>query len=147
MSELTPTTGKDLDIEVIDHPPHYNHHPSGVEAIEICRHLNFNIGNAFKYVYRMGAKYPPEQRREGSIKDLKKALWYIDDELKTNPKKINAPVHKAQAKVRMVLDAEPRELLKNVFYGFYLYSFLESPLMIVQTKDAVLVLLANLQGE
>ena len=30
-------------------PQHYKVHPSGVEAIEICRHCDFALGNAIKY--------------------------------------------------------------------------------------------------
>ena len=30
----------------VNHPKHYNSHPSGVEAIVICEHMPFNIGNA-----------------------------------------------------------------------------------------------------
>ncbi len=60
-----------------NHPPHYTSHPSGVECIEITRHHGFCIGNAIKYLWRQGAK-----DGEPSIKDLKKALWYIEDEIK-----------------------------------------------------------------
>lgn len=57
-------------------PSHYKSHPSGVECIEITEHMNFNLGNAIKYIWRAGLKdeYPEE--------DLKKALWYLDREIK-----------------------------------------------------------------
>ena len=64
----------------INHPSHYNLHESGIEAIEICEWLNFNLGNAFKYVFRAGFK--------GDIKeDLQKAIWYLkrEKERKDNP--------------------------------------------------------------
>ena len=66
----------------VNHPEHYNLHPSGVECIEIVRHHNFNIGNAIKYLWRAGLKVlgvgtPLEKQ----IEDLKKARWYIDDEI------------------------------------------------------------------
>lgn len=61
----------------INHPKHYNLHPSGVECIEIVRHHNFNIGNAIKYLWRMGLK-----DSDTLIEDLKKAIWYLNDELK-----------------------------------------------------------------
>lgn len=57
----------------IDHPAHYNSHPSGIEAIEVCRWLSFNLGNAFKYVVRRDLK---GDRAE----NLGKALWYCRDE-------------------------------------------------------------------
>ena len=58
----------------VNHPKHYTSHPSGVECIEITEHLNFNIGNAIKYLWRAGLK--GEQ-----IEDLRKARWYIDREI------------------------------------------------------------------
>ena len=40
--------------DTVNHPAHYNTHPSGVECIEITEHFNFNIGNAIKYLWRAG---------------------------------------------------------------------------------------------
>lgn len=56
-------------------PSHYRKHPSGIECIEITRHLNFNVGNAIKYLWRHMDKGDP-------IENLKKAQWYIDDEIR-----------------------------------------------------------------
>jgi Protein of unknwon function (DUF3310) len=65
----------DAEPDMVNHPPHYNSHPSGIECIEITRHMNFNLGNVVKYVWRSGLK-------EGvSIQDLKKAAWYLNDEI------------------------------------------------------------------
>ena len=64
-----------MAIEQVDHPPHYNSHPSGVECIDVVRHMNFNRGNAIKYIWRAGNK-------GNEIEDLKKAAWYIADEIK-----------------------------------------------------------------
>ena len=36
----------------INHPQHYNQHPSGIECITIVEHMTFNIGNAVKYLWR-----------------------------------------------------------------------------------------------
>jgi len=58
----------------VNHPKHYNSHPSGVECIEITEYFNFNIGNAVKYCWRAGLK--GEQ-----VEDLRKARWYIDREI------------------------------------------------------------------
>lgn len=60
----------------INHPKHYNSHPSGIECIQIARHHNFNIGNVLKYIWRAGLK-----DSESDIKDLKKAMWYLQDEI------------------------------------------------------------------
>ena len=61
----------------VTNPAHYRSHPSGVECIDIVRHLPFNIGNAIKYLWRAGDKGGPEKLRE----DLEKALWYIQDSI------------------------------------------------------------------
>ena len=70
--------------------PHYYQDPSGVECIEIVRHRDFNIGNAIKYLWRAGLK-----SEEGidipikMIEDLKKAIFYINDEIKLIEKELN----------------------------------------------------------
>jgi len=60
----------------VKNPKHYNSHPSGIECIEVTRHMNFNLGNAIKYIWRAGLK------SENAIEDLKKAIWYLEDEVK-----------------------------------------------------------------
>lgn len=42
--------------DTVNHPKHYNDHPSGVECIDIVEHYNFNLGNAIKYIWRAGLK-------------------------------------------------------------------------------------------
>ena len=67
----------------VNHPAHYNSHPSGIECIEIARHHNFNIGNSIKYLWRAGLK--SEEGMEDTdkqVEDLNKAIWYINDEIK-----------------------------------------------------------------
>ena len=61
-------------IDFVNHPPHYTSHPSGVECITITEWMNFNVGNAVKYLWRAGEK-------GFEIQDLKKARWYIDREI------------------------------------------------------------------
>jgi hypothetical protein len=62
--------------DLVNHPPHYGHHPSGVECITITEWYNFNVGNAIKYLWRAG-------RKEGAdpIEDLQKAAWYVNREI------------------------------------------------------------------
>lgn len=64
-------------VEMVNHPKHYNAHPSGVECIEVIRHMIHNRGAAIKYIWRAGEKDPTKE-----IEDLKKAIWYIQDEIK-----------------------------------------------------------------
>ena len=58
----------------VDHPKHYTSHPSGIECIIVTEHMNFNIGNAVKYLWRSGDK-------GNMLEDLQKARWYIDREI------------------------------------------------------------------
>ena len=60
----------------IHHPVHYNLHPSGVECLTVVRHMNFNLGNAIKYIWRCGLK-----DNTTDIEDLKKAVFYLQDEI------------------------------------------------------------------
>lgn len=62
---------------MVNHPKHYTSDPSGVECIDIVRHRNYNIGNAIKYLWRAGLK-----NEDKHIEDLKKAIFYITDEIK-----------------------------------------------------------------
>jgi hypothetical protein len=55
-------------------PDHYKDHVSGIECIQVTRHMNFNIGNAIKYLWRVGKK-------DDAIQDLRKAIWYIENEI------------------------------------------------------------------
>lgn len=66
-----------IEVDQVNHPKHYTSDPSGVECIQITRHRNFNIGNAFKYLWRAGIKDDKKQ-----IEDLQKAIFYINDEIK-----------------------------------------------------------------
>lgn len=68
--------GKIILADAVNHPQHYNSHPSGVECIEIVRHMNFNLGNVVKYCWRADHKEIP-------IQDLEKAEFYLRDEIAT----------------------------------------------------------------
>lgn len=58
----------------VNHPKHYTNHPSGVECITVVEHMNFNLGNAIKYIWWAGEK-------GNEIEDLEKARWYLDREI------------------------------------------------------------------
>lgn len=58
----------------VNHPPHYTSHPSGIECIEVVRHMGFNLGNAIKYIWRADLK-------GNAIEDLEEARFYIEDEI------------------------------------------------------------------
>lgn len=65
----------------VNHPKHYTSSNAKcskcgqpIECIDVTQHMNFNIGNAIKYIWRMELK-------NNSIEDLKKASWYINKEI------------------------------------------------------------------
>ena len=59
----------------VNHPAHYTAY-EGIEVIQLTEQMNFNRGNAVKFIARAGLKsYDTE------IQDLKKALWYIQREI------------------------------------------------------------------
>lgn len=62
-------------MSTVDHPSHYNNHPSGVECIDVIEHFNFNVGSAIKYLWRAGLK------TNDPTEDLQKAAWYCQREI------------------------------------------------------------------
>lgn len=63
----------------VNHPKHYCSHPSGVECIQITRHMNFCLGNAIKYIWRADEKGK-------AIEDLDKAIFYLQEEKRLRTK-------------------------------------------------------------
>lgn len=61
--------------DMVNHPPHYTSHPSGVECITITEWFSFNLGNVIKYVWRAGLK------SNDKLSDLKKAQFYLNREI------------------------------------------------------------------
>lgn len=69
----------------ISHPSHYTwlKELCGIEVIDITRHLDFDMGNALKYLLRAGKKSEEGYSgKEKEIEDLKKAVFYIQDKIK-----------------------------------------------------------------
>lgn len=67
--------------DMVNHPPHYTSHPSGIECIQITEHMGFNLGNALKYIWRADEKGQ-------ALEDLKKASWYLAREISKREKKV-----------------------------------------------------------
>lgn len=57
-------------------PSHYKGFSNGAQVIDIVERLNFNRGNAIKYIARAG-------RKEGAdtLTDLEKGKWYLQREI------------------------------------------------------------------
>lgn len=62
--------------EAVDHPEHYNR--GAFETIDVIEDwgLNFNVGNAVKYISRYAHKGKPKE-------DLRKAIWYLEREIES----------------------------------------------------------------
>jgi hypothetical protein len=58
----------------VNHPAHYT--AGGIETIDFieAKNLNYNLGNAVKYITRAGLK-------GNRVEDLQKAKWYIEREI------------------------------------------------------------------
>lgn len=57
-------------------PKHYRQHAH--ECIEFTMHMNFNLGNAFKYIWR--------HKEKNGREDLEKAVWYLERQRDDAPK-------------------------------------------------------------
>jgi Protein of unknwon function (DUF3310) len=56
--------------DLVNHPAHYR--GKSIESINVIEDfdLNFNLGNALKYILRANKK-------GNKVQDLKKAMWYL----------------------------------------------------------------------
>lgn len=65
--------------EKVDHPSHYGGAENPYEVIKVIRawKLGFALGNTIKYIARSGKK-----PGESALVDLKKARWYLDNEIR-----------------------------------------------------------------
>ena len=106
--------------DLINRPPHYTEHPSKIECIEITRHLDFNRGNAIKYLWRCGKK-------DAANQELKKAIWYLNDEINNGLGDVNYSFN-TNNKITDKLDAlalyqtdQERQLFNFIIFGFDYY--------------------------
>lgn len=75
----------------INHPGHYT--TGSIEVIDFIedKGLNFNLGNVIKYVVRNGLKRSVgKSMQQKALEDLKKARWYLDREIATREKMMEA---------------------------------------------------------
>ena len=90
----------------VNHPAHYTAY-EGLEVIQLTEQMNFNRGNAVKYIARAGLKsYDTE------IQDLKKALWYIQREINRMEAKLRTAGENAALdalKAKLMAAPQPEE--------------------------------------
>ena len=71
------STGLSLNTkDDVNHPSHYTAY-KGIEVIQLTEQMNFNRGNAVKYICRAGLK-----NKDKEVEDLQKAIWYLNREIK-----------------------------------------------------------------
>lgn len=63
------------DHDAVNRPAHYTQY-KGLEVIDLTEQMNFNRGNAVKYIARAGFKDPSAE-----VEDLEKARWYLAREI------------------------------------------------------------------
>lgn len=65
--------------ELVDHPAHYGGEDDPYEHIKVANawQLNYELGNATKYICRAGRKPGAD-----TLEDLKKARFYLDYEIR-----------------------------------------------------------------
>ena len=83
-NKLFDENGMLSDGDRINHPSHYTWLKDlcGVEVIDITRHMDFDLGNAVKYILRQGHKSEEGMSdKEKAIEDLQKAIFYINDKI------------------------------------------------------------------
>lgn len=71
-------------MDKVQHPSHYTwlKELCGIEVIDITRHLDFDLGNAVKYILRAGRKSEEGySETDKTIEDLQKAIFYLNDEI------------------------------------------------------------------
>lgn len=81
------------DHDPVNHPTHYKSDAKcracgeSIECIDVTRHMDFDTGNAMKYLWRAGKK-------DATVQDLRKAIWYIEDKIATLEGRTNPSVHR-----------------------------------------------------
>lgn len=61
-------------------PKHYRW-LNGLEAIDVCEQLGFNLGNVVKYVIRSAGPDFARKHPTNITEDLRKAAWYLQREI------------------------------------------------------------------
>jgi len=68
-----------MQTDNVNHPSHYTDNKFlGHECIDFAELLGFNLGNAFKYIFRA-------EHKGHALEDIDKAMWYVERFLKKPP--------------------------------------------------------------
>lgn len=75
LDAMAPYPTRPLKHDPVRRPAHYTAY-QGLEIIDLTEQMNFNRGNAVKYITRAGIKSALTE-----LEDLEKAKWYIEREI------------------------------------------------------------------
>lgn len=89
-------------------PSHYQ--SKGLECIDYSRHMNFCVGNAFKYIWRAGQK-------DDIIQELTKALWYLNDHNSIRSMPIASKAHLPIPALAKVFKGHQKDALEAIIRG------------------------------
>lgn len=137
----------EVEHDPVNKPKHYTTHPSGVECIELSEKLSFNLGNAFKYVFRRDDK-------ENTLQDVSKAEWYLkreigrlEDLIVNTPASVQLLIHPNLTiadyqKATRVIETETNRNAAEYYVYLFDQAFLTEPADLDSLRDA----LASLQA-
>lgn len=77
-----------LNVDMVNHPPHYNGHPKNIECIDVIEDAPFmNLGQALKYIWRV--TWGNRRSITKDIEDIEKAIWYLNRHINNIKKAVN----------------------------------------------------------
>ena len=80
--------------ELVNRPDHYMN-ASGVECIDIVKHMMFSTGNTMKYIYRLGNKDEAKQ-------EIKKGIFYLNVAISEN--EVNTYPNSSAEEMKILFD-------------------------------------------
>lgn len=113
--------------DVVNKAEHYNSHPSGIEVIDIIRHMSFDLGCVLKYVMRRKGK---EYHRS-----LASAMYYMKDHFR-NQVQESGEAYSAITLIQQYAFAEVVEEARQVYHS--VIEYMNSP----SAKSAASVVVA-----
>lgn len=115
----------------VNHPRHYGSHPSGIECIDLTEQMGFNLGNAFKYLWRRDQKID-------AIEDMKKARWYLSREIKRLKRAMLEQRAHFEAWSMHEPESELKQAMAEIFIGAHL---------VTERMNAIREAIALIDGE
>lgn len=113
--------------DIVNRAEHYNTHPSGIEVIDIIRHMSFDLGCVLKYAMRRKGK-------EGQ-RSLSSAVYYMKDHWANRVEESGA-AYQAIHLLQQYVFAEPVEEARQVYHA--VIEYMKSP----SAKSAAVVVTA-----